>query len=211
MATRDEWERRLVAGVDEAGRGPLAGPVVAAAVIVGNRAPEGLDDSKRLSPIRREQLFHSIMRDCTAVSYAVVSPRKIDQVNVLQATLRAMRGAVDGLAYMPDVVHVDGNRQIPGLNISQRTMVRGDARCPSIAAASIVAKVVRDRLMGLWSVAYPQYEFHLHKGYGTRDHVAALAMHGPCPVHRYTFAPVFSHSLFTSSGPSSMIGKNTSK
>src|SRR5690625_3656579 len=135
----------LVAGVDEAGRGPLAGPVVAAAVIVGDRAPAGLDDSKRLSATRREQLFQVIQRDCMAVSFAMVSPRKIDQVNVLQASLRAMRGAVEGLAYRPDIVHVDGNQPIPGLSLAQRTIVQGDARCTAVAAASTVAKVVRDR------------------------------------------------------------------
>lgn len=186
----------LVAGVDEAGRGPLAGPVVAAAVIVGPTLPDGLADSKRLSAAKRLQLFEHIVDTALSVSYCVVSPRKIDQVNVLQATLRAMRGAVFGLSHLPSVVHVDGNHPIPGLLLPQRTLVGGDGRCPAVAAASIVAKVVRDRMMHLWDRVYPQYGFAEHKGYPTARHNDVLNRLGPCPIHRYSFSPVGQRNLF---------------
>lgn len=192
----------IVAGVDEAGRGPWAGPVVAAAVILGPKAPRGLNDSKALSAARRKSLFDAVMEHCVAVSFAATSSRKIDETDVLHASLAAMRRAVDGLPHRPDVVHVDGNRPVPGLSMPQRTIVRGDASCPAVAAASIVAKVVRDRMMALLDEAYPQYGFHRHKGYGTAEHRRVLNEAGPCPVHRYSFAPIRNLSLF-SSDPSS--------
>lgn len=187
----------LVAGVDEAGRGPLAGPVVAAAVILGRQPPAGLADSKQLSASRRTQLYDIITSNCLAVAFWIVSPRKIDDLNVLQATFRAMRGAVAALTYEPDIVHVDGNKTIPGLRLPQRALVGGDRRCPAVAAASIVAKVVRDRTMTLWDKVYPEYGFDGHKGYGTVVHTDALARHGPCAIHRYSFAPVRDRGLFT--------------
>lgn len=186
----------LVAGVDEAGRGPLAGPVVAAAVVLGAEPPPGLADSKQLGAARRAQLFQRIMSECPTVAFAVVSARKIDEINILQATFVAMRGAVLALAHEPVIVHVDGNRAIPGLTVPQRTIVGGDRLCPAVAAASIVAKVVRDRTMALWAKAYPEYGFDGHKGYATAMHTAALAQHGPCPIHRYSFAPVRDRGLF---------------
>lgn len=188
---------RLVAGVDEAGRGPLAGPVVAAAVILGPALLPGLADSKLLSAPRRAELFDSIMSRCPAVAFCIVSPRKIDKVNVLQATLSAMRTAVSALTHEPDIVHVDGNRLISGLHLPQRALVGGDRRCPAVAAASIVAKVVRDRTMTLWDKVYPEYGFDAHKGYGTAVHTDALARYGPCSIHRYSFSPVRDRGLFT--------------
>lgn len=192
----DHAEAGLIAGVDEAGRGPLAGPVVAAAVVLGPHPPPGIADSKRLSGPRRERLFEAIVQQGASVSYAVVSPRKIDDINVLQATLQAMRRAIVTLAHRPDVVHVDGNQPIPDLDIPQRLLIRGDARSLAIGAASIVAKVIRDRMMVSWSSAYPQYGFEKHKGYGTPAHLGALTLHGPCALHRYSFAPVHEHGLF---------------
>lgn len=189
----------LIAGVDEAGRGPLAGPVVAAAVVLGARPPAGLADSKQLTARRRQQLFQCIVEQCAAVSYAAASPRKIDDVNVLQATLRAMGRAVVTLAHRPDVVHVDGNHRIPRLAVPQKTLVKGDERCPAIAAASIVAKVVRDRMMASWSIVYPEYGFDANKGYGTAPHLDALSAYGPCAVHRFSFAPVRQRDLFPTS------------
>lgn len=186
----------LVAGVDEAGRGPLAGPVVAAAVIVGERVPDGVGDSKQLSAARRDILFNLIVDTALAVAYCAVSPRKIDETNVLQATFNAMRGAVNGLAFTPSVVHVDGHRTIPGVELPQRAFVAGDRNCIAIGAASIVAKVVRDRMMTMWDRVYPNYKFAAHKGYGTGSHTEALTRYGPCAIHRYSFSPVRERSLF---------------
>lgn len=180
----------LVAGVDEAGRGPLAGPVVAAAVILGDRVPDGLADSKRLSPAKRERLFGEIMTHATAVGFRIVSARRIDRADILRATLAAMREAVLALPVAPRKVYVDGRQIIPGLAVDQEAVVGGDALYPAISAASIVAKVVRDRIMDAWDRAYPEYGFAQHKGYGTRRHVSALIQWGPCSLHRRTFAPV---------------------
>ena len=180
----------LVAGVDEAGRGPLAGPVVAAAVILdpGVRI-EGLADSKRLSARRRADLDHEI-RGC-ALSFAVarVGSAVIDAINILQATMQAMREAVDGLDTSPDEVLVDGNR-CPILPYPARAVVRGDVSVAAISAASILAKVARDQEMIEMDRRYPEYGFARHKGYGTRAHRNALARLGPSPIHRMSFAPV---------------------
>lgn len=180
----------LVAGVDEAGRGPLAGPVVAAAVILGNDIPAGLADSKRLSSSTRERVFHEIVEKAIAVAYRAVSPRCIDRTDVLRATLKAMREAIIALPVAPTAVRVDGQHVVPGVGVRQETLIGGDALCPAVSAASIVAKVIRDRMMRTWDRVYPAYGFADHKGYGTRFHVQALADHGPCPVHRFTFTPV---------------------
>lgn len=179
----------MVAGVDEAGRGPLAGPVVAAAVVFppGVRI-DGLGDSKALSEARREALF-PIIRERTHCGVAVVSPRDIDEINILRAAMRAMREAVVALPVRPDIVLVDGN-QFPKSGLREKTVVKGDAKSASIMAASILAKVTRDRLMIEAHAAYPQYGFDRHKGYPSPDHVEALKRHGPCPLHRRTFAPV---------------------
>ena len=180
----------LVAGVDEAGRGPLAGPVVAAAVILDARNPiQGLADSKVLTARRREQLFDEIRAKALCCSIAQASVEEIDQLNILQATLLAMRRAVEGLRLKPALVLVDGNR-LPVLDILAEAIVKGDSKVPAISAASILAKVTRDRWCAELDAQYPQYGFAGHKGYGTAEHLQALQTHGACPQHRRTFSPV---------------------
>jgi ribonuclease HII len=180
----------LVAGVDEAGRGPLAGPVVAAAVILDDLNPiKGLNDSKKLTARQRERLFDEIRAKALCCSVAQASVEEIDQFNILQATLLAMRRAVAGLRLKPAKVLVDGN-QLPRLDVLAEAVVKGDATVPAISAASILAKVTRDRWCAELDVQYPQYGFAGHKGYGTAEHLAALRTHGACPEHRKTFSPV---------------------
>jgi ribonuclease HII len=180
----------LMAGVDEAGRGPLAGPVVAAAVILDPRAPiRGLADSKALSPARRDRLFDEIRAKALALAIAEASVEEIDRLNILQATLLAMRRAVEGLRLVPGLVLVDGNR-LPLLPMPARAIVKGDATVPSISAASILAKVHRDRLCAELHASWPQYGFDGHKGYPTAAHLQALHLHGACPAHRRSFGPV---------------------
>ena len=180
----------LVAGVDEAGRGPLAGPVVAAAVILDDLNPiQGLADSKILTALRREQLFHEIRAKALCCSIAEASVQEIEQLNILQATLLAMRRAVEGLRLKPQMVLVDGNR-LPVLDIRAEAIVKGDSLVPAISAASILAKVHRDRWCAEYDEQFPQYGFAKHKGYGTAEHLAALRAHGACPQHRKTFRPV---------------------
>jgi ribonuclease HII len=180
----------LVAGVDEAGRGPLAGPVVAAAVILDDRHPiHGLADSKKLSAKRREALFDEIRAKALCCSIAQASVEEIDTLNILQATLLAMRRAVLGLRLPPKLVLVDGNR-LPVLEIRSEAIVKGDEKVPCISAASILAKVTRDRWCNQYHAEFPQYGFDQHKGYGTAAHLAALRQHGACPQHRKTFRPV---------------------
>lgn len=180
----------LVAGVDEAGRGPLAGPVVAAAVILDVQNPiKGLTDSKKLTPLRREAFFDEIRAKALCCSIATASVEEIDQLNILQATLLAMRRAVEGLRLTPFRVLVDGN-QLPVLRIQAEAIVKGDALVPAISAASILAKVHRDRLCADMDQRYPHYGFGKHKGYGTAEHLAALQAHGACEQHRKTFRPV---------------------
>lgn len=180
----------LIAGVDEAGRGPLAGPVVAAAVILDDLHPiKGLNDSKKLTALRREKLFDEIRAKALCCSIAQASVEEIDALNILQATLLAMRRAVDGLRLKPAKVLVDGNR-LPVLDVLAEAIVGGDALVPSISAASILAKVTRDRWCAELDAQYPQYGFSGHKGYGTAEHLAALKAHGACPQHRKSFRPV---------------------
>jgi ribonuclease HII len=180
----------LVAGVDEAGRGPLAGPVVAAAVILDDRHTiHGLADSKKLSAKRREALFDEIRAKALCCSIAQASVEEIDTINILQATLLAMRRAVLGLRLPPKLVLVDGNR-LPVLEIRSEAIVKGDEKVPCISAASILAKVTRDRWCNQSHAEFPQYGFDQHKGYGTAAHLAALRQHGACPQHRKTFRPV---------------------
>jgi ribonuclease HII len=198
MACDDQHERgalasgfRLVAGVDEVGRGALAGPVVAAAVILDlENVPAGIDDSKRLRPSVRERLANEIRESAIAWSVARVEADEIDRINILRATLRAMRTAVEALAPVADIALVDGNTAIPGCETSQRTIVGGDAASISIAAASIVAKVTRDELMRSFDSVWNGYGFALHAGYGTRVHRDALRRLGPTPIHRLTFRGV---------------------
>jgi ribonuclease HII len=185
------WDQPgLIAGVDEAGRGPLAGPVVAAAVILDEMRPiAGLNDSKKLTALRRERLYDEIRAKALCCSVAQASVEEIDRLNILQATLLAMRRAVNGLRLKPAKVLVDGNR-LPVLDMLAEAIVGGDALIPSISAASILAKVTRDRWCAELDQQYPQYGFAAHKGYGTAVHLAALRTHGACPEHRKTFAPV---------------------
>lgn len=186
-----EWDvTGLIAGVDEAGRGPLAGPVVAAAVILDDLNPiYGLADSKKLSALRREKLYDEIRAKALCCSVAQASVEEIDQLNILQATMLAMQRAVAGLRLKPVKVLVDGNR-LPKLDVLAEAIVQGDAKVQAISAASILAKVHRDRLCVQWHEVYPQYGFAGHKGYGTAEHMAALREHGPSPLHRSSFAPV---------------------
>jgi len=180
----------LTAGVDEVGRGPLAGPVVAAAVILDPRRPiTGLADSKRLSAARREALAEQIRADALAWALGRAEPEEIDRLNILQASLLAMRRAVEGLDPSPRLVLVDG-RHCPPLACTTQALVKGDSRIAAISAASILAKVARDREMLELHERHPQYGFDRHKGYPTAAHLEALARHGPCPQHRRSFAPV---------------------
>lgn len=180
----------LVAGVDEAGRGPLAGPVVAAAVILDDtKRIRGLNDSKLLTPAVRDRLYDEIRAKALCCSVAEASVEEIDTLNILQATLLAMRRAVEGLRLKPAKVLVDGN-QLPRLRIHAEAIIGGDATVKSISAASILAKVHRDRLCLQLHALYPQYGFDEHKGYSTPQHFAALKAHGVCPIHRRSFAPV---------------------
>lgn len=180
----------LTAGVDEAGRGPLMGPVVAAAVILDELNPiKGLADSKKLTALRREKLYDEIRAKALCCSIALATAEEIDSLNILQATMLAMRRAVEGLRLKPNKVLVDGNR-LPTLVILSEAIVGGDALVPSISAASILAKVHRDRWCAEFHLQYPQYGFADHKGYGTATHLAALREHGACPQHRRSFAPV---------------------
>ena len=180
----------LIAGVDEAGRGPLAGPVVAAAVILDELAPiKGLKDSKVLTERARERLFDEIRAKALCCSIAQASVEEIDRLNILQATMLAMRRAVDGLRLRPHKVLVDGNR-LPELTMAAEAIVKGDAKVRAISAASILAKVYRDRLCLELHAQHPQYGFDGHKGYPTPAHLAALREHGACAEHRRSFAPV---------------------
>lgn len=176
-----------IAGIDEAGRGPLAGPVVAAAVILPPDYFNGeIRDSKKLKPVQREGLFDTIQRDAIAIGVSIMEAETIDRVNILNATLQAMREAVLELSNSPDFLLVDGNQKVPVVT-PQKTIVKGDELSISIAAASIVAKVTRDRIMEMYHRQYPQYNFYRNKGYGTKEHVAAIRQFGLCKIHRRSF------------------------
>ncbi len=180
----------LTAGVDEAGRGPLMGPVVAAAVILNDLHPiKGLADSKKLTARQRDKLYDEIRAKALCCSIAMATVEEIDQLNILQATMLAMKRAVEGLRLKPYKALVDGNR-LPTLNMLAEAIVKGDAKVPAISAASILAKVTRDRWCAEYDLLFPQYGFASHKGYGTAAHLLALREHGPCPQHRKSFAPV---------------------
>ncbi len=183
-----------IVGIDEAGRGPLAGPVVAAAVVfaLDKKLPRdfyGADDSKQLSESRREELFASITQEASAIGIGIVSPQEIDDVNILQATMRAMTNAVNAIAekMVPEILLVDGNYFRTTLNYPFKTIIDGDTLSPSIAAASIIAKVTRDRIMKDLHNQYPEYNFHRNKGYGTKEHREAIERVGYCPIHRKSF------------------------
>ena len=180
-----------LAGVDEAGRGPLAGPVVAAAVILPPGLEfEGLDDSKKLSAAQRERLFDEIVSSDAVYDIGIIDNDIIDHINILRASLRAMSEAVNKMKIRPDFVLVDGNQTIPNLDLPQMAMVGGDGLCPSISAASILAKVTRDRIMDRYAEIYPDFNFSRHKGYATREHLQELKICGPSAIHRRSFRPI---------------------
>ncbi len=178
---------KVICGIDEAGRGPLAGPVYAAAVILKKgQTIEGVNDSKKLSEKKREALYNKIIDECLASAIGVADEKEIDEINILQATFLAMKRAVDGLSIKPDCALVDGN-QIPPLDCSVTTVIKGDSKSESIAAASILAKVARDRYMLEMAQKYPQYCFEKHKGYGTKLHYEMIEKYGICDIHRKSF------------------------
>lgn len=180
----------IIAGVDEAGRGPLAGPVVAAAVILDPKYPiDGLADSKKLSENQRNRLAVLIKKHALSYAIAQASVTEIDSLNILQATFLAMQRAVSGLSVLPDQVLVDGNR-LPVLTVPAQAIVKGDSKIKAISAASILAKVTRDAMMVAYNNEYPDYSFHLHKGYGTKLHIAEIEKYGCLDIHRRTFNPV---------------------
>lgn len=177
----------IICGIDEAGRGPLAGPVYAAAVILPKgHIIEGVNDSKKLSEKKREQLFDKILDECVSYGIGIADEKEIDEINILQATFLAMRRAVDNLSVKPDIALIDGNKK-PGLDIEQWDIVKGDSKSASISAASILAKVSRDRYMLEMAEKYPEYQFEKHKGYGTNLHYEMIEKYGISPIHRKTF------------------------
>ena len=192
LKTMQEFEEKYktytyIAGVDEVGRGPLAGPVVAACVILDkNKQILYLNDSKKLSEKKRESLYKEICESAVAYGIGVVSPARIDEINILNATYEAMRAAISNLKLKPDILLNDAVH-IPKVDIKQVSIIKGDAKSVSIAAASIVAKVSRDRLMVEYDSLYPEYKFAKNKGYGTKEHIAAIKEHGLCPIHRRSF------------------------
>ena len=196
MSHNDLWEIekhfseegfQLICGIDEAGRGPLAGPVCAAAVILPpNSVIDGLNDSKKLTDKKRRELFPVITENALAYAIAFSDEKEIDEINILQATFLAMERAIKQLSVQPDLLLIDGNRA-KDFGIQAETVVHGDSLSASIAAASVLAKVTRDDLMLKQAEIYPQYGFEIHKGYGTKAHYEAIAIHGPCPIHRRSF------------------------
>lgn len=198
LDTMLEFERELyskgitlIAGVDEAGRGPLCGPVVAAAVILNpNEKIAGVNDSKKLTEKKREELFNIIKEKAIAYSVGIVDEKTIDEINILEATRLAMKKAVEGLKEVPGHVLVDAEKHVP-INIPYTPIIKGDAKSESIAAASIIAKVTRDHMINELDKKYPEYNFAKNKGYGTREHIAAIKEHGLCEIHRKTFCKKF--------------------
>lgn len=187
----DSLNLRLICGVDEAGRGPLAGPVCAAAVILPEHLEiPGLTDSKKLSDKKRRELFPIIQEQAVAYGIGLASEAEIDEINILQATFLAMRRALDQLSVKPEIALIDGNRETD-FGLPVKTVVKGDSLSANIAAASVLAKVTRDNIMVQMAETYPQYGFEIHKGYGTKAHYEALRQYGPCPIHRKTFLKKF--------------------
>lgn len=186
---------RLIAGLDEAGRGPLAGPVVAAAIVLPEAGRlKGIDDSKKLSGGQRREVFSLLLKKAVAIGLGMIEAQEIDRLNILRASLKAMEMAVGDLSITPDFLLIDGPHSI-GLPICQQAIPKGDTRCLSIAAASIVAKVTRDRLMEAYHDKYPEYNFAQHKGYGTKEHLQAIHKYGCCPIHRRSFKTIYQLSL----------------
>lgn len=183
---------KYIAGIDEAGRGPLAGPVVVASVIMPEDSMiEGVNDSKKVSEKKREKLYDLIIEEAISYSVAIIGQDEIDEINILNATKKGLTTCVKELDVKPDLIIVDALNKIDTLGIPYESIIKGDAKCYSIAAASILAKVTRDRIMREWDKLYPQYGFATHKGYGTAKHIAAIKEHGLCPIHRRSFTKNF--------------------
>jgi len=186
-----ENNAELIAGIDEVGRGPLAGPVTAAAVILPKNCQiMYINDSKKLSKKKREILFDNIKEQAISIGIGIVSNYVIDEINILQATFEAMKIAIDNLNVKPQFIIVDGNMKIPNIKIPQKDIVKGDCKTISIAAASIIAKVTRDRIMTSYSYTYPEYHFEKNSGYGSQQHIKSIEKYGTCPIHRKTFNKV---------------------
>lgn len=189
---RDQKQIQSICGIDEAGRGPLAGPVVVASVIMPtNSFIEGINDSKKVSEKKRELLYDKITEEAIAWEVGIVTPQEIDEMNILNATKKGLTASLQGLAIKPDLILVDALTKIDTLGIPYQSIIKGDAKCYSIAAASIVAKVTRDRMMRQWDEIFPEYGFSSHKGYGTAKHIAAIKELGICPIHRKSFVKNF--------------------
>ena len=183
---------KYIAGIDEAGRGPLAGPVVVASVILDKDSMiEGVNDSKKVSEAKREKLYDIITKEAISYGVGIVYQDEIDEINILQATKKALTMAIKDMKIKPNIILVDALSNIDTLGIPYKSIIKGDAKCYQIAAASIIAKVTRDRIMREWDKVYPEYGFLSHKGYGTTKHIEALKQYGPCPIHRKTFIKNF--------------------
>ena len=184
---------KYIAGIDEAGRGPLAGPVVVASVILPQDSMiEGVNDSKKISESKREKLYEIITKEAISYGIGIIYQNEIDEINILQATKKGLTEAIKQMDIKPNIIMVDALNGIDTLGIPYKSIIKGDAKCYSIAAASIIAKVTRDRIMREWDKIYPEYGFGSHKGYGTAKHIAAIREYGPCPIHRKTFITKFS-------------------
>ena len=182
----------FIAGIDEAGRGPLAGPVVVASVILEpNSMIEGINDSKKISENKREKLYDIITKEAISYGVGIVTQDEIDEINILQATKKGLTMAIQQMETKPNLILVDALNGIDTLGIPYQSIIKGDAKCYSISAASIIAKVTRDRIMREWDKVYPEYGFASHKGYGTAKHIAAIKEYGPCPLHRRSFIKNF--------------------
>ena len=183
---------KYIAGIDEAGRGPLAGPVVVASVILPQDSMiEGINDSKKVSEAKREKLYDLIINEAISYGIGIIYQDEIDEINILQATKKGLTEAIKQMEIKPNIIMVDALSGIDTLGIPYKSIIKGDAKCYSIAAASILAKVTRDRIMREWDKVYPEYGFGSHKGYGTAKHIAAIREFGPCPIHRRTFIKKF--------------------
>ena len=181
-----------IAGIDEAGRGPLAGPVVVASVIMPKDSMiEGVNDSKKVSEKKREKLYDLILEEAISYGIGIIYQDEIDEINILQATKKGLTNAIEQMKIKPDLILVDALNGINTLGIPYQSIIKGDAKCYSISAESIIAKVTRDRIMREWDAVYPEYGFSSHKGYGTAKHIAALKEYGPCPLHRRSFIKHF--------------------
>ena len=183
---------KYIAGIDEAGRGPLAGPVVVACVVLPeNSMIEGVNDSKKISEAKREKLYDIIIQEAISYGVGIIYQDEIDEINILQATKKGVTEAIKQMEVKPNIIMVDALNGIDTMGIPYKSIIKGDAKCYSIAAASIIAKVTRDRIMREWDKVYPEYGFASHKGYGTAKHIAAIKEFGPCPIHRRSFITKF--------------------